>query len=71
MSVVEHYIKPYTNSKTPLQIKRPSTAKIEYHIDTHRLPSSTLSEMVSNNVPPKDQCLYAKRHPNAFRFCDD
>ena len=71
MSVVEHYIKPYTNSKTPLQIKRPSTAKIEYHIDTHRLPSSTLSEMVSNNVPPKDQCLYAKRHPNAFRFCDE
>lgn len=68
MPVVEHY----TNTQTPLTIKRPSTARIEYHIDTHKLPpSSTLKQMITDTPPPQDACLYEKRQPHTFRFCDD
>lgn len=55
MTVVEHY----TNTQTHLSIKRPKTAKIEYHIDTNRLPqSSTLNHTIRSKAPP----------PNTFKL---
>lgn len=63
MNLVENY-----TSITP---KRPTTAKIEYHIDTHKLPTSNFGRMTTKQNSSNKECGYVKKYPHSQTFCND
>ncbi|MDB4413293.1 hypothetical protein N9189_02090 [Pirellulaceae bacterium] len=66
MNIVENY-----QPMQPVRVARPTTAQINYHIDTNRLPTSKFGNNLTAKHTNVDKCGYVKRNPNSLRFYDD